>query len=281
MNSKIISAILVLGLAGMACGFNIDLPKATGPDITDDITVPAPAGEETRLSLEFGAGELRLAPGAGENLVEGTATYNITDLKPRVEQDGDQVSIRQGEYEFKSVPTLRKIKNVWDLKLGEMPMDLSIDAGAYEGTMELGGLALTNLTIQDGAAQVNVSFTEPNTVEMSSLRYESGASDVTLIGLGNANFETMYFDGGAGNYELDFSGELQRDATIRIDVGLSDVTLRVPEGVRATLSFDGGLSNVDAGPGWSGGGDSFEQDGDGPTLTFIVNMGAGNLTLTD
>jgi hypothetical protein len=283
MNSKIISATLALALAAMACGFNIDPPESAGPEITDEITVsaPTPQGGETRLSLEFGAGELRLAPGTGTNLVEGTATYNIEDLKPIVEQDEEEVTIRQGNFEFKGVPTLSNIKNVWDLKLGSMPMELSIDAGAYQGEMELGGLALTNLTIQDGAAQVNVTFTEPNTTEMAILRYESGASEVTLTGLGNANFESMFFDGGAGNYELDFSGDLQRDATISIDVGLSDVTLRIPEGVHATVEFDGGLSNVNASSSWNESGDSYEQDGDGPTLTFIVNMGAGNLTLTD
>ncbi|MGH8247894.1 MAG: toast rack family protein [Gammaproteobacteria bacterium] len=280
MNHKIISALLILTLASLACGFSIDLPNAAGPDVTDEISVPAPGGGETRLSLAFGAGELRLAPGAEEGLVDGTVTYNIEDLKPIVEQDGSEVTIRQGNYEFKGVPTLNNIKNVWDLKLGDTPMELSLDAGAYEGQMELGGLALTNLTIQDGAAQVKVSFASPNAAEMSILRYETGASDVTLTGLANANFESMFFDGGAGNYELDFSGHLQRDATISIDCGLSDLTLRVPEGVHATVTFDGGLSNVNTSSNWSRNNGSYGQDGDGPTLTFIINMGAGNLTLT-
>ena len=44
MNTKLISAFLVLALASMACGFNIDLPKAPtpGPEVTDNISVPTP-----------------------------------------------------------------------------------------------------------------------------------------------------------------------------------------------------------------------------------------------
>jgi hypothetical protein len=37
------------------------------------------------------------------------------------------------------------MKNEWDLKLGSAPMDLVISAGAYDGTIELGGLALKSL----------------------------------------------------------------------------------------------------------------------------------------
>lgn len=281
MNYKILSAILVLALTSMACGFSIDLPRNTGPDVTEEISIPVPDTETTHLTLTFGAGKMRLSPGADEQLVEGTATYNLTDLKPIVEQTDGEILIRQGDNDFGNVPTLNNIKNEWDLKLGEAPMDLSINAGAYQGTMELGGLALTNLTVRDGAAQVTLNFESPNTVEMSVLRYETGASEVTLTGLGNANFSSLIFDGGAGHYELDFSGELQRDATVSIDGGLSDITLRVPEGVHATVAFDGGLSNVSASTGWSRNGDLYEQPGSGPTLTILVSLGAGKLTLTD
>lgn len=283
MNHKLISVLLVLALAGLACGFTIDLPDVPtpGPEVMDDISVPAPKAGDAELSLSFGAGELRLAPGAEGELVQGTATYNIRDLKPIIRQDGNQVSVRQGDYQFNNVPTLRNIKNIWDLKLGDTPMDLTIEAGAYEGRMELGGLALTGLTIRDGAADVKVSFSSPNAAEMSLLRYETGASDVTLTGLANANFQNMLFDGGAGNYELDFSGDLQRDAIVNIDCGLGDLTLRIPEGVRATVTFEGGLSNVNVSSNWGRRGDTYTQDGDGPALTIVIDMGAGNLTLTD
>jgi hypothetical protein len=83
------------------------------------------------------------------------------------------VVIKQGDFEFRTAPTLRNIKNIWELELGDSPMDLSISAGAYKGSMELGGLSLTGLTIEDGAADVELSFSEPNPVDMSIFRYET------------------------------------------------------------------------------------------------------------
>ena len=50
MSYKIFSIVLILALATLACGFSISLPKAPtpGPDIKDDITVPAPSSGTTR-----------------------------------------------------------------------------------------------------------------------------------------------------------------------------------------------------------------------------------------
>jgi hypothetical protein len=282
MKPKIISVLFILALASLACSFSFDLGPTPepGPEVVDEISVPASGTDGSRLSLSFGAGELYLSPGA-QGLVEGTATYNIPDLKPEVDLDGDEVRIRQGDYEFSTAPTLRNIRNVWDLKLGDSEMDLDIQAGAYQGRLELGGLALTNLTVHDGAADVELSFQAPNRAEMSVLRYETGASNVTLAGLANANFDTMIFNSGAGNYTLDFSGDLQREATITINSGLGNMTLLIPDGVDALVTVEGGLSNVSAGSNWDQDGDTYTQEGEGPTLTFVIRMSAGNLSLTD
>ena len=66
MNTKIFLAILVLVLASMACSFDVNLPERAqpGPDVKESITVPASGSDETRLTLSFGAGTLKLSPGA-------------------------------------------------------------------------------------------------------------------------------------------------------------------------------------------------------------------------
>ena len=216
MNAKIITAVLVLALASMACGFSLDLPQRpqAGPAVEESIEVATSDSDLTRLTLSFGAGKLTLSPGSGgANLVEGSALYNIPDLKPEIQKSGSSIEIRQSD--FKSLPPLSDIKNEWDLKLSDTPLELVVQAGAYEGNLELGGLALKSLTVKDGASNVDLSFRELNQTEMSLLRYETGASDVQLTGLANANFSTLTFSGGAGNYTLDFSGELQRRASAR------------------------------------------------------------------
>ncbi|HTN70263.1 MAG TPA: toast rack family protein [Methylomirabilota bacterium] len=282
MSYRFISAIIILALAVMACGFNISLPKVPtpGPDQTDEMSVPAVSPTSsviTHLTLSFGAGDLTLNPGA-KNLLEGTATYNLPDLKPEVVGGGENVEVKEGD--LKSIPNPSGIKNVWDFKLGATPMDLSINAGAYKGTYELGGLALTGLTIKDGASNVDLSFSKPNQTQMTVFRYETGASNVKLTGLANANFGTMIFNSGAGDYTLDFSGTLKRDAAITVSSGISNLILVIPDGVNANVTVESGVSNVSAGPKWMQHGNIYSQSGSGPMLTFIVKTGAGNLTLT-
>ena len=285
MNRKpIFIAILVLALVSMACGINIDLPEEvkTGPTQTDEINVPSPEDTQvvTDLKFSFAGGELALSPGAEELLVSGTAAYNVTDFKPEVTTSGNTVRITQGDLNMRGIPNFKDtVINEWDLQLGNMPMDLRIQAGAYSGDFEFGGLSLERLSIADGASDVNLSFSEPNQTEMSLFEYNTGASTVRIDGLANANIDTMTFRAGAGSYTLDFSGELQRDMTVDIESGMSTITIIIPEGFSARLEFDGGLSNVSAGGEWEENGTSYTLDGSGPTIKIIVTMAAGNLTL--
>jgi hypothetical protein len=279
MDRRLIAVLAGIAVATVACGTTITLPTVgtTSPDVTEKVTAPVPATGEPRLTISFGAGHLKLGPGAS-GLVDGEATYNVPDLKPQVATSGASVEIRQGD--LRSVLDPTGVRNDWDLKLGSVPMDLTINAGAYMGEFELGGLALTGLTIKDGAATVEAAFSQPNPTEMAVLRYETGASNVKLKSLANANFTTLVFNSGAGDYTLDFGGQLKRDAAITVSTGLSNVILVVPANVPATVKVESGVSNVNAGPGWNQDGSVYTQSGSGASLTFLVKTGAGNLTLT-
>ena len=278
--------ISVLVLATLACSVTIDLPNTrfkTGSTTTEEISVPYPASAQgpVKLNVEFGAGELNIQPGTGAELVAGTAKYNVVELKPEVKTAGNEVTVSTGDMEFSGIPDFRgdKYVNEWNLELGSAPLDLVIKAGAYQGRLVLGGLSLTSLKVADGAADVKIRFSEPNLVEMDTLRYDTGASSVELEGLANANFDQMIFKGGAGSFVLDFSGELMRDATVNVDAGLSNVKIIVPEGVSARVLVDRGLANVDISGDWEKSGDDYELTGEGPRLTINVNIGAGNLEL--
>ena len=282
MNRKLIPllALALLITVACSCGFTVPKTPTPEPEVTDNVTVSLPSSGKARLTLSFGAGELNLSPGADGVLVDGTATYNYSKLKPSLTIDGDNVAIQSGEGKFNSFPNFGDLTNRWDLKLGSAPMDLTIEAGAYTGVFEFGGLALTGLTVKDGASEVDVNFSSPNKAEMSVLRYETGASTVKLNGLANANFSTLIFSGGAGDYTLDFSGNLQRPATATIDSGLCNMILVIPEGVHTVVTVESGAANVNTGSGWSQSGNVYTQAGEGPILTILINLGAGNLTLT-
>jgi hypothetical protein len=282
MFRKLFPALLAIALITMACGFTVTIPDALtpGPTRTEQIDIPAPdTREPVGLSIEFGAGQLSIEPGA-EGLVEGTATYNVEEMRPVIDIGVNDVEITQRDWDSNLVTEWEDVENHWALELGEVPMDLSIQAGAYKAEYEFGGLSLTDLTIKDGAAEVELNFSSPNLVEMGTLRYETGASAVTLRGLSNANFASMEFDGGAGDYTLDFSGDLQRDASIAIQAGVSSLTLIIPDDMAVEITVDGGLSNVSYGSGWEEHDTVYTQSGSGPALTIMVAIGVGDLHIT-
>lgn len=280
-------ALTVLAMAALACSFNVDLPSIrggtveTGPTQTEPIQIPTQDSSPAMLKLQFGAGELMLAPGASTGLVEGTATYNVAELKPAISQTATGVTLSSGQMDRDNIPLNigSDLKNTWDLKLGDEPLDLFIAAGAYHAEMDLGGLSITSLTVQDGASDVNLKFGQPNQVTMGQLSYTTGASSVDLSGLANANFETLVFSGGAGDYSLDFTGQLQTDEDVTIKAGLGQVTIIIPDGVPVNFDVRGGLTNIDMQGSFQGGGRQFNPSASGPSITIHVDMGAGNLVV--
>lgn len=283
---KVLVAIAALSIAMLACTFSFDSQVrgvTIGSTETMDIEVPAPDSDEvTDVKLEFGAGELNISSMDSSSLVSGTATYNVVEFKPEVIVSDRRVKITQEVKDVNLIPVFGdELENRWELALGTFPMELEIAAGGYQGNFELGGVPLKELRIAEGAAKTEVSFSEVNPVEMGTLRYDTGASQATLEGLANANFRDMEFRSGAGDYRLDFSGELQRDADVSIKSGLSSIVIIVPSGTPATVRFEGGLANVDRSGSWRMSGGVYTLSGDGPGLTITVEMGAGSLELRE
>lgn len=285
-NIKILAVIAALAFTSLACTFTFNnqiQSVSVGPLETSEIEVPAPDSDQvSEVILEFGAGALDLNPGADEALVSGTATYNVAEFEPNVTVDGERVKISQQVDDVNLIPIMGdELENRWDLQFGSSPMELEINAGGYQGEFEFGGVPLHELRIAEGAADTKLSFSELNPVEMDTLRYDTGASRAVLTGLANANFRDLEFRSGAGEYRLDFSGQLQQDADVSIKSGLSSIVIIIPEGTPATLRFEGGLTNVDRSGAWTGSGGVYTMPGEGPELNITVEMGAGNLELRD
>ena len=282
IRKPLLTVLIVMALVTMACGITIPVQVKTGPTVTDTIVVPSTPGntQAYAVTLSFGAGNFTLKPGAGDAVVSGTATYNVEDFKPKVTINQNVIHVEQGSLKLGGIPNFKNnIRNDWVMQLGDDPIRLSVSAGAYTGRYELGGLSLENLSINDGAADVDLAFSSPNRVNMDTFSYTTGASDVKLTGLANARFAEMRFRSGAGDYRLDFNGDLQFDTSVTVESGLSNVTIVVPEGVSARLTFEGGLTNVSVGGDWKKSGDEYTSSGSGPTITIKVKMGAGSLNL--
>jgi hypothetical protein len=286
LTKTLILMLMALTFASLACGITLTMPDDAieiGEMRTEDIYISAPSRDSTAaVLLEFGAGTLYLQPGSADGLIVGTATYNVDGLEPVIIASGEDVNIKQDPYEFKlgGLPNVKEVENTWDLYFGAHPIDLEVRAGAYTGDFELGGMAVQELKITSGAAKTDLNFSTPNLTTMGQFHFRTGASSANLNNLANANFSLMKFEGGAGSYTLDFSGILTRDATVEIDAALSNVKLIVPENIPTNLQIDSSLTNVNAHGGWGGSGNIYTLTGEGPTLTFIIKLGAGNLDLS-
>lgn len=285
LRKSFLAIFIVLAVVTMSCSFTVNLPITrvqTGPTRTEAINIPNPVGSDANLTLSFAAGELNLTPGGSDTLVSGTAVYNVDELKPVISGSGANLRLQTGQNDvkFNGIPSFGdNLKNQWDLSLGQAPMDLTIMAGAYKGNMDLGGLSLKSLHVTDGAAQAALKFSQPNQVEMSLLHYETGASDVSLTNLAYANAASIEFRSGAGNYTLDFGGDLLRDTQLDVRSGMSKVSIYVPQNSNTTVTFSGGLSSVNTTGNWQKSNQTYSYSGGGANLNINVEMGAGSVDL--
>lgn len=284
----IVSSLSLLMLPAIAC--TITLPSVqtqVGELHRESARVPLNNATAADVDITFGAGEFTLGPGA-EDLLEADFTYNVDDLKPVVEQKlrGDRLDVRLYlEAEGLSLNLGNKVRNKWDVRLGQnAPISLNLDLGAARGRVDLGKLRLTDTRIKTGAADLEVEWSEPNPETLDLLEVDAGAARVALEKLGNAHFDQMNFTGGAGNFDLDFSGDWQTSARVSIDAGLSNLRLTVPHtlGVRINTG-DKALANIDA-RGLHRQGSAWVNNAYGESdLELIVNVdiGLGNLTLIE
>lgn len=274
-----IMLLVFVALSLIACSFTVNVPSVdTGVTNTFKINEAALTGVETnQVKIEMGAGTLDISGGASD-LIDGSVKYNVETWKPEISRSSSRITISQNNTSNVGVPD-GDIQNEWKLQFGDDPIDLTVNAGAYEGKLDLSGLSITNLEISDGASKATVKFDSLNPVEMDQLSYKTGASDVELLGLGNANTKAIYFDSGVGSYTLDFNGDVQNDIFVRVQSGMSDMTIIIPDNVRAKVELSNGLSNIDATGTWTISGSSYECGSSGPLITINLDMAIGNLQL--
>jgi N-terminal domain of toast_rack, DUF2154 len=281
MKRPLYLVIALLILASLACSVDFNAPNVTtnvGNEQTFPVSQPLLAGVQvTTVKLQMGAGTLNLSGGSPE-LLSGTVDYNVLDWKPTLTTQGNVVTLQQDHAQ--NITIASNVTNDWNLKLSDTaPIDLQINAGAYKGMLDLSGVHLQNLAINDGASDSEVHFNSVNPEILQELSYKTGASQVKLYGLANANFQDMTFDSGAGNYTLDFTGTLQNDANVTIKSGVSQITIFIPSGMSAKITAGGALNNINTEGTWTTSGDTYETSGSGPTLSIHVDMGVGNLNL--
>ena len=124
---------------------------------------------ETRLhaSLDYRAGGLRVAPGRATELYRMDASYDEARFLPTSDFDAARGAVSlgirpagEGGLRVVSKRQLRQDANV--AFSPAVDLDLDITLGAVDADLELGGLSLSQLTMQAGASQAVIRFSQPN-----------------------------------------------------------------------------------------------------------------------
>lgn len=138
--------------------------------------------------------------------------------------------------------------NSWNLRFTDaIPISFDIELGIGKGAFDLSGLRVKDFNLSAGASAVEISFAQPNTSSLDNMNIESGVGTFTGRKLGNANFRHLRFQGGLGACTLDFSGALQNEVDVDVEVGLGLLSIVIPEGIGAKIFYEKNwISRLDA-----------------------------------
>ncbi|MGQ9516014.1 MAG: toast rack family protein [Anaerolineae bacterium] len=272
--------LCLLSLIVLSAGCLASTPPAQPGEMeTMPLDIPYPEGAEpVTLTLNFGAAEF-YADAEGKALLEGAVTYNVPALRPEVRVRANNIEVRQ---EARQVP-LHAV-NKWDIHLGtERPMVLKVNAGAYDGYWELGGVPIQELEINQGASRSTLNFTLPNPMIMERLILRTGAADLEMAHLGNARFRHLTFQGGASAYTLDFTGQWTEDAAAEIIVGVASLRLIMPADLAVQVNVQKTLGTIQTDPDFIRDGRLYRtlawEAGGGPRLEITIIAGLADIQL--
>jgi hypothetical protein len=199
-------------------------------------------------------------------------------------QEEGSVRITESKPSFERIPAVFGGVPRYELAMGKgRPFALTVETGASEFEMELGGVPVSSLMVRHEAGKFNLGFSAPNPHPIKLLEVSSGATGIELEKLANANFSEMRLSGGAASYELDFGGTLSRNAEAKIEAGLSGVEIEIPASTAARIIAETTLGSVEVGDGFTKREGAFLTEGavsgNAPALTIRAGVRLGSLQL--
>ena len=248
------------------------------------VHVAYPAADNPHLRIALGACRFTAGPGETGEWVTGTY-YDPTDRRPlRILDEEAGATITEAEPSFERIPGVFGGVPRYQIEFGnKRPFALTIETGASDFELDLGGIPLTRLMVRQGAGKFELDFPVPNPEPMELLEISTGAAGIELENLANANFSEMSLSGGAASYELDFGGVLSRDANVSLETGISGVVVSVPTSTAASVAVETTLGSVDVGDGFTKSEGAFSTEaalrGDGPVLSIRAGVRLGSLQL--
>jgi hypothetical protein len=225
------SSILILPLL---CG--CVMQEASPADMVST-TQSQPASGEQQLTAELSVdiGSLEIGSDKSANIYNLDMEYDRAHYEPDVRYDksgGDgRLTVKlEGTHKF-GVRNERRTNRVRLMLSESVPLQLNIHTGVGDARLSLSDLQLTELDLESGVGGARISAYDPNPVTCERIRLRNGVGSLDAVGLGNLNFRRLDFEGGVGGASLDLTGDWKQDASMRIEVGVGGVSLKMPRDI--------------------------------------------------
>ncbi|MFQ6615506.1 MAG: hypothetical protein ACE5HZ_01885 [Fidelibacterota bacterium] len=268
---------------------------------TEDILFEVGNINRMDVTISTSLGSLTLSPNPDTNQIAGKIYYHPALVTPRIEYDTmgsrGELDIRAehgSEFDFDEEYSFPKgLEGRWkdlegkkyhselDLRLPPgIPMNMNLKLGLGEADLDLTRLTISDLQLECGLSDVDISMESANTVRSRTLTIETGLGELTARHLGNLKAKTIRVEVGLGSADLDLSGDEIEDTIGRIEVGLGSLNLILPRRANIRLEIDKSfLSSVDV--------DDLTQEGDvwvsdrwepdRPTLDLEISVSLGSV----
>ncbi len=210
--------------------------------------------ENMSLSVSFAVGTFTLGPDATGSLYRANLVYDSEVFRPIQEYNSRSHTLALGVRSRDrdaglNIPDLEETRQRLDVSMSPLvPTDLSLRLGAGAADIELGGLSLASLRLESGATISTVNFSSRNRILCEEMELTVGAARFSAIGLGNSRCQHIEFHAGAGEFVLDFSGDLaeQSFTDVEVRMGLATLELRLPSSVGVAIELARFLAGFDS-----------------------------------
>ena len=185
------------------------------------------------VRVEYGAGRIDLAPTRDAVLYRMRLRYDAERTSPVASYDSTARRLALGT-RGTSGPWSSQHRDGNTLSAAlttGAPMRLTVELGAAEGTIELGGLRLSGFTMAAGATDLRLSVAEPNPEALADARLDIGAAKVRAAHFGNLRARHLDVSLGVGALDLDLEGAWDGDMELSASVALGSMTVRLPADV--------------------------------------------------
>lgn len=239
MNARLVTLAVAAGFMVSGCGADAqERPLWRAVDVSRQLRDTLPQ----RIRVQYGAGRVDVRGSAEPLLYAMHLRYDERRAIPIHRYDAELRSAVLGlESRGRGIHVSSGDRDEsGELRLAlpsAVPLDLELELGGTQSTLELGGLALRSLRLACGATDASLLFSTPNRARMRELEISVGAADFFALHLANANADEIRIQGGVGVVDLEFGGIWTRDLSVSSRVAIGKLILRVPSDVGVRLEL--------------------------------------------